>query len=400
MTSRRPSFSIILALWGWASAATLLAIVVGPDLRPTPELESLRFSPNLPWEQFCARDGHHYLRIVTRGYELKRDDLTSVVFFPAYPLIARWLQSLTQLPPIASLMLVSNLSCLTAAWVWSGYVAARSDDEDQGRAFDATLWLLLSPMSLFFRVCYSEALFVLLLAAWLYCAQRRWPYGVLAILAGAVTATRSVGIVLMPVFVWHVWQTAGDLRTVARGLLWTPVAAWGLLAFMTYLAVAHDDPLAFAHGQQEWVRTPLSWGEKVRELLTFEPIWGCYVPQSRHYWASLRKGSTLWNGLDCWNTVYFVVALGLLIGGGVKRWLNTTEFALGSLLLLFPYVMLAAENSMQSQARFTVVNLPLTLVLARWTAQLPSWLRIFVFLGVGSLLVWASILFGSYGFVF
>ena len=405
MTSRRPSFWIILALWGWTSAATLLAIVVGPDLRPTPELESLRFNPNFPWEQCCAHDGHHYRRIVTRGYEWNRapytrDDLTSVVFFPAYPLIARWLHSLTQLPPIASLMLVSNLSCLAAAWVWSGYVAARSGDDNKGVAFEATLWLLLSPMSLFFRICYSESLFVLLLAVWLYGAQRRWSFGALAILAGAASGTRSVGIVLLPVFVWHLWQSTENRREFLRALLWIPVAVWGLLAYMAYLAVTFHDPVAFAHGQSEWVFKPLSWGNKLRELVTFEPIWGCYVAPSRHFWAGLRPGVTHWNSLDFWNPVYFVVALGLLVGGGVKRWLNTTEIALGSLLLLFPYVMIGAENSMQSQARFTIVNLPLYLVLARWTAVQPHWLRIFLFLGLGGLLAWVSILFGTNGCVF
>ena len=74
--------------------------------------------------------------------------------------------------------------------------------------------------------------------------------------------------------------------------------------------------------------------------------------------------------------------------------------SVGSLLLLIPYVMIAAENSMQSQARFTVINLPLYLVLARWTITQSRWLRIVIFVGVGSLLVWTSILFGTNGTIF
>ena len=353
-----------------------------------------------PWEQFCAYDGIRYRQIATSGYVTSRDKPTLAVFFPAYPLTAWGMQALVRSPPVISLLLVSNLSCLPAAWLWARYVPRQSNDTNEHHAFDAAFWLLVSPMSLFFRVCYSESLFVLFLAAWLYGIQRRWSSGVLAILAGAASGTRSLGIVLLPVFVLHVWQMAPNRREFLYGLSWTPVAAWGLLGYMAYLAVAFHDPLAFAHGQQEWVRLPLSWHDKARELLTLEPIWGCYLPQSRHYWASLRPGTTLWNSLDFWNPIYFVVAVSLLVIGGVRRWLNAIELTLGSLLLLFPYVMIAAENSMQSQARFTVINLPLYLVLARWTTTQSRGVRIVIFLGVGSLLVWTSILFGTDGTVF
>jgi hypothetical protein len=405
MTSRRPNFWIILALWGWTSAGTLIAIVVGPDLRPTPELEPLRFAPDFTGEQICARDGYQYLRIVRDGYEwdlnrFDRDDLSSVVFFPGYPLVARSLQFLTRLPLITCLLLVSNISCLAAAWIWSRYTAEQPGNDNESPAFDATLWLLLSPMSLFFRICYSESLFVLLLAAWLYGVQRRWSFGFLAFLAGAASGTRSVGVVLLPVFAWHAWQSTKTPREFLSALCWIPVAAWGLLAYMIYLAIAFHNPLAFAHAQSEWVFKPLSWENKLRELVTFAPIWGCYVPGSRHFWAGLRPDVTLGNSLDFWNPVYFVGAWGLLVLGGVKRWLNATEIILGSLLLLFPYVMIGAENSMQSQARFTVVNLPLYLVLARWTASQPLWRRILVFLISGGLLSWLSIVFGTWGCVF
>lgn len=400
MTCRYASFWTILWLWGWSTAAVLIAIIVGPELRPSRELESIRIHPYGPWEQFSAFDGGYYYRIAASGYVWNRDDWSAVVFFPAYPMAAHLITVSTRIPVIVSLMLVSNLSCLLSAWIWNRYVYRRVTFEGDRLAVIATIWLLLSPMSIFFRACYSESLFVLVLAMWLYGTQRCWSLWLLAIISGVATATRPVGIVLLPVFVWHLWQTSKDGREFLRSLVWAPVAVWGLLVYMVYLGFAHGDPLRFAHGQSEWVLKPLSFPAKLVELLTLEPIWGCYLPQSHHYWATLRPGNTLWNSLDFWNPLYFVASGGLLALGTMRGWLCRREQLLGWLLLLFPYVMIGAENSMQSQARFTVVNLPLYLVLANVTVRQPTWLRLIVFGGVGGTLVWTAMLFGTSASIF
>ncbi len=385
-------------IWAITAAIVMSAIVIGPQFVECPPLQGRIGRPDFVWEQLSAVDGTRYLHIQMEGYGAEGGK-SLAVFFPGYPVIGWGWRTLFR-SPILSLLVVSNLSCLIAVWFWSQTVTPRTSIGHEQCALDATLWMLVSPMSLFFRVCYSESLFVAFVAALLYGMKRRWSLGLLALLAGAATGTRPVGVMLLPVFVWHVWETADARRDLLRGLCWTPIAVWGLLAYMLFLGLTCGDPWLFAHNQSVWVFKALSWRQKFVELVTFEPIWGCYLPSSRHYWQGLREHTTVWNSLDFWNPLYFVASGGLLVLGARRGWLCRREQLLGWLLLLFPYVMIGAENSMQSQARFTVVNLPLYLVLANVTVRQPTWLRLIVFGCVGGTLIWTAMLFGSFASIF
>lgn len=143
---------------------------------------------------------------------------------------------------------------------------------------------------------------------------------------------------------------------------------------MAYLWWAFDAPLAFAQTQEHWTflapRNYTAW-DKTWSLLTLEPIWNVYNPNSQRYWMN---GDTQDNPLfSClfWNPIFYVLAWLLIALGWWKRWLKDYEIVLSIGLLLIPYVTRAYEMSMASHARFAAVVLPQYFVLGRLFAMMP-----------------------------
>jgi len=188
----------------------------------------------------------------------------------------------------------------------------------------------LWPMGLFFRMPYAESLFVCVTLALLYGMARGWPLMALALLAGLGTSVRPVGVALTAAFVWYVLrQPASGPRTrFRRVLLLSPLACWGLLAYMGYQWIAFGTPVAIAQKQEHWtMRAPQdrSWMAKVEALASLEPIWNVFVPSSKRYWGNDRSLNNPLFMLTFWNPILFLFAAALLIRGGWKRWLTGNE---------------------------------------------------------------------------
>jgi hypothetical protein len=143
---------------------------------------------------------------------------------------------------------------------------------------------------------------------------------------------------------------------------------------MGYLWWKFDAPLAFAQTQEHWkFLAPVggTFWDKVWSLITLEPIWNVYNPDSIRYWV---RGDTQDNPLfSClfWNPIFYLFAWFLIILGGCKRWLTGPEIVLSLGLLLIPYVTRAYEMSMASHARFAAVVIPQYFVLGRLLTMLP-----------------------------
>src|SRR5262249_37281771 len=68
-----------------------------------------------------------------------------------------------------------------------------------------------------------------------------------AAFAGLASATRSTGLVLLPVIIWELWcKFAADYRRFFSYALYCSILATsGLLFYMSYLWIAFDSPFAF-----------------------------------------------------------------------------------------------------------------------------------------------------------
>jgi hypothetical protein len=315
-------------------------------------------------------DAISYQNIIQQGYSYDSTRRSLVASFPAYPLLCRWIVQVTGISPPASGLLMANLALLGAFVLMSRYVRARWPEATGGQRWIVLAIFGLWPWGLFFRMPYAESLFVCGTLAVLYGMARGWPLMVLALLTGLVTAVRPVGIALTGAFVWYVLSRAGfPLRAkVGKILLLTPLACWGLLAYMGFQWMAFGTPLAFAQTQEHWsflAPGDRSWSAKFFSLATLEPIWGVYVTGNPRYWGHVRASSMPFYDPAFWNPILFVLALVLLLLGDWKRWLSGSESILGAGLLAIPYLTRSFEMSMASHGRFAAVVVVNYLVIGR-----------------------------------
>ena len=230
------------------------------------------------------------------------------------------------------------------------------------------------PTTFFFHMAYAESCFLFLAVLAMLSMERRWPLLAVAVIVGLATASRPVGVALVPVFWLHVWQRCPKWRgAFVRWIALTPIALAGLIAYMAYQDAALGDPLAFAKTQEHWRRRGhVSTGDKVIALLSYEPIWSVYESDSPAYWRRLDRRSPAVANLALANPIYFLLAVALVILGAWNRWLNSRETLLAALLILIPYITRSYEMCMLSQGRFMAVVFPIYLVMGHILSRIPG----------------------------
>jgi hypothetical protein len=338
-------------------------------------------------------DGRNYQSIAENGYTYHEREPSIVAFFPAYPIAARWVARSTGISTLAALLTISNL-CWIAAFVLMGaYLEKRKPASDLpppassaslGRAltgspptlFQANEYPLLAmgllPTTFFFRMPYSESMFLLLAVLSLYAIARSWPPVGVAIVVGLATAVRPVGVSLLLPLLWYAWKRSGSTRAFAwRAAYLVPVACWGLEIYMTYQWRRFGTPFAFAITQKYHRMRPIgSFADEVLALLSWEPIRDVYNPSSEGYWRLFDLSSYPAFSLIFMTPIYLLGTAGLVALGAAKRWLTTYEALLAVPLLVIPYFTRAYEMRMMSQARFAAVVFPAYIVLGRLLSRL------------------------------
>ena len=356
---------------------------------------------NGPLAGFGRQDGANYRELLTDGYSYDQDRRSTVAFFPLYPLAARLVWWVSGLSPEAALLVVSQTALAASFVLLAAYCRARFPD-----AADVTPCVVavfaFFPLTAFFHMAYSEPLLLALAAAVLLGTARGWPPVGLAVLCGLASATRPVGVALVPVVLLYLWHRSPGWRTfLPRAVVLAPLACSGLLAYMTYQHYAFGDALAFAKTQEHWrIYPPSADSSKLWSLVTLEPVWAAYDPDSPRYWGRITRNHEPAYSLAFLNPIVFVLAAVTVIAGGLARWLNRYEVVLAAGLLLIPYVTRAYENSMLSMARFSAAALPCYLVWGRLAAGLPPAVQVGgAAVGGYFLGVYAALFAAGYGFI-
>ncbi|WP_197443590.1 mannosyltransferase family protein [Maioricimonas rarisocia] len=334
-------------------------------------------------ERFARWDARHYVLFVEEGYGSDPEPATRVVFFPAVPLLARGIVALTGLSPIASLLVVSHASLLAASLLLFALLRRRDPPLDQRTATLCVLCLLLLPTGVFFRVAYTESMFLLLTVLAMYGMAAHWRPVLVAVVIGLSTATRPTGVALLLPFAWYLWQRERNppspqplapslLRVSPRGLLLLPVACWGLLAYMTWLWWRFDDPVAFVTQMPRWVlRGDATLWERLWTAVTLSPLREAYDPTSDAYWAVLDKTTHSVLSLRMADPLWFAGTALLIVVGAKQRWLSTGELLLAAGLLGIPWFLHSHASMMQSYGRYAAVVWPACLVAGQMLARIP-----------------------------
>ncbi len=164
----------------------------------------------------------------------------TVAFFPLFPLTIRWMSQLTGLPLLASGMIISEVTGLTAmigVWMLVRHYA------DQGGADRATLLVAVFPGTFVLSLVYSEGWAVTFLAfGILALMQRRWLLaGVLGMLA---TATTPVALAFEVSCLWCAFRAIHSERNW-RSLLAPVIAPVGFVGYQLWLWWHTGNPAAW-----------------------------------------------------------------------------------------------------------------------------------------------------------
>lgn len=191
-----------------------------------------------PWVRW---DALWYLDLATRGYLDLQDGRSGFVFPPLYPLLVRGLAALVG-SPLAAALLISNAALLGTLVL----LARLLPDEESG--VRAAWYLCLFPSAFVLSAPYTESLYLLLaVGAFAAAERRRWEWASAAALLAS--ATRVVGVLLVPALLWLCWRDR-DWRSAGLVLL----APLGLLSYVAWEWGATGDPTGFLAGQAGWGR--------------------------------------------------------------------------------------------------------------------------------------------------
>jgi hypothetical protein len=325
-------------------------------------------------------DSQWYKIIASEGYTYNGDpgQTQTVVFFPLYPALCRLISEILRIDLIDSMLLVANLVAMAAALLLFKLVRERFDD----RTALATVALIsFFPASIFLSAGYTESLALLLMVAF-FLAVARGRLLAAAMLAGLAVATRSSGIVLLPVLLWELWRARPPRRFLIEAVPLSIIATSGLWLYIIYLGIAFHHPMAFADGQAAFHENT-TMSARLLSALTLEPF------------GKINLTDFSPAGLDQWFTLIFIA---LIVGSwfaGISR--GMTFFA--AMLLALPYLTLCGGPAgFTSMARFNIVSFPLFLVMARaterWRWAVPGVVGMF-----GGLLLMYAALFAQWQWI-
>ncbi|MGE5361538.1 MAG: mannosyltransferase family protein [Bacteroidales bacterium] len=253
-------------------AALLIAFPVSlevPRLQGTDEVSAL----TARWDAIWLHD------VALQGYRAQAapDAQANIAFFPAYPLLMRWVSYLVGGRLMVAGLLVSLAAFLGALTYLFAFARQRMDEE---RAGAAVLLLASYPFSVYYGAVYTESLFLLAALGALYHASRRELVrsGAWALVAGL---TRPNGCLLSIVLAalalegviaartgerwrWLSWDAGRQVRARTSSMYprlqrlpllvvaFMPIA--GMLLFSAYVSRLTGDPFAWMRVQEAWGR--------------------------------------------------------------------------------------------------------------------------------------------------
>ena len=370
----------VLGAFALSRVAFTLAAAVGWWLVPRAPRWSGRVTPPvpawlaLPWHW----DAVYYYTIALGGYGPSPVAVPAYsaashlpAFFPLWPLLLRaaaslatWSRAPVAVPfgaapalVLAAGVLLTNLVALVAFRNLHALVAHETGDA--ARAGRAVLYAALAPFAFCYAIPYTEGLFLATSTA-AFLAARRGQWLRAGLWAAAAAATRSVGILLVPVLAlaillaWRRGAVRGSARwRAAAGLLLAPL---GLLAFMLHLYRTVGDPLAWLHASQRYWHRDLvfPWVTVWRGLLlVLQPT---------------RSGSPVDYTVSLASTALVCGALLVLLTAW-RRWPPAYSLYGALLLAILLATPLPGGRAMFGLARYLVIFFPVYGVLARWGAR-------------------------------
>lgn len=330
-----------------------------------PYWESVLAEAGPSWLWFWGNfDGVHYLNIVKVGYQY---GLTQA-FFPLYPILIKGFNFIFQNSLISALV-ISHLSFIGFLYM---FLKLGQLDLKKPVVYWAAILLLFFPTSFFFFGVYTESLFLLLAALSFYLARKKQFFKA-ALTISLASATRLVGIFLLPSLIWEYYHKNKKPNLVKISLL-SLLSSTGLLSYLAFLQKHFNDFLIFVHSQPGF-----GAGRQVDKLIMIYQVVFRYLKML----LTVSLQNEIYPVL-AFEFLVSILAIGLIIYAFYKK--LRTSF----LIFIIPALLLPTlTGSFSSMPRYVLVAFPLFFLLAKFNKSKKIPLLISFFL----ILIWAFIRF-------
>lgn len=253
-----------ILIWLFVVAAVfLLPIRKGYEYTLFPDYLRASFVKDFPQNVFIEPlanfDGIHYITIANHGYNINAG------FFPLFPIVlfivSSVLQSIIHFPQDILLLYTSFLiNCIFFFAVLVFLYKLLLIDYHKKTALETVFFLLVFPTSFFFAAAYSESLFFLLVVLVFYFCRRE-KFIIAAILGILLTATRPVGIAIIPAVVYELFlQKNVSIKQLisnytnygwfwGKAILLSLVMSLGIVAYSIFNYFKWQNPFFFIHAQ-------------------------------------------------------------------------------------------------------------------------------------------------------
>ena len=308
------------------------------------------------WANF---DGEHYIALAREGYR----PLT-YYFFPLFPILVRfltgiWMNGFENY--VFSGILVSHLSLVFAIF---GLWKLIKLDYGDSIAKATIIILFLFPTSFYFGALYTESLFLACSVWSVYSARKKsWFYS--SILAGFASATRLVGIVLVPVIFLEFYLANKKINQNWWKLV--PIfllGAGGVLIYMYYLWRVTGDPINFYH------TVGIFGAQRSANLVLLPQVFYRYIFKIIPSLNFTYFPSVFVVFFEFFTAVLFLV---LSVWSFFKVRLSYTAF------LFLGYLLPTLSGSFSSLPRYVLILFPAFILLAIYLNNTPKLFRIFVY---------------------
>jgi Gpi18-like mannosyltransferase len=355
MMGKYSPYLIALAIFGTSRLVVVWAIYIAAHivLPKHPIGLNVPFASTSWYDPLLRWDSAWYATILNEGYKYNGNDLVqqSVVFYPLYPLIAKALTIFPGIDSLLALLVVANVAAALSVLLLFKYVREDYGDE---LALLTIAFVSFFPTSLFLSAGYTESLALLLILC-CFMALKREQFILAAALAGLASATRSTGLVLMPVIIWELWcRFATDYRRFVPYVLFCSILATsGLCLYMFYLWIAFDSPFAFVTDHAAW-----DDGNGIGHIFI-----------SALLLRGFRTAST-YILFDVWflysfDVLFFLLFLTLILFH--RKWLPSSLYLFALGVLMLPYLtQTGGPSKFQSMARYILLAFPVFIVMAKF----------------------------------
>ena len=305
------------------------------------------------WGNF---DGEHYLSLAYKGYQ----SLT-YFYFPVYPLTIAFIASFFG-GGFKSLaitgLLISNISFWVALF---GLWKLIKLDYKNNVARLAILLLLVFPTSFYFGSIYTESIF-LALAVWSFYFARKGKWMCAGILGALLTATRVVGLAIVPTLLIEAylqWKE-NKKQNHALKIIGTLLPLLGIGWYMFYLNKVTGDPLEFFHN------VSIFGQQRSSSLVLLPRVFYRYIfkvlPSINYSYYPIVFVTYL-------EIITAIIFTGLAIISFFKLRLSYAVY------LAVGFLIPTLSGSFSSLQRYVLVLFPAFILSATWLSKQNTWIR-------------------------